>query len=114
MNFKDAVEKILVQHGDLFKSLAEHDTLEYDASQWILQNIDELKDKLKQLTPKEEDVNPESLRSIYLSQYEEEAVRIIRAEVTEAFKLDPENALRIDADCVKLVARELLKPIKEE
>lgn len=109
IDFKDAVEKILIKHGDLFKSLSKYDTLEYDTAQWMLQNKDELRAKL----PKYEEVSPESLKSLYLAQYEEEALRIIRAEVTEAFKLDAENSLRIDKETVKILTGDLLKPEME-
>lgn len=89
------------------------DILEYDAGQWIIENKEYLKERLKPFSKKQTEFFPDSLYRVYLNQYEDAAARLIMNEVTEALSLNAENRLRIDKKCIRLVARDLLEPPKE-
>lgn len=113
-SFDEVVDEILNKHSKLFEDLAKVDTLEYEAGQFIVMNKDEIKTLLRPLRKKQTDLYPDSLYSIYLQDYEEHAIKIIRDLVVSELKLDAENGLRIDRACIKLVAGDLLVPERED
>jgi hypothetical protein len=84
---------------------------EYDISEWILNHKDGLKLKLLSLYRPAYHLFPPAMLSIYLQQYEEGALSIIRKEINNQFNLDPETLLSvITVKFVKSIAPELLTP----
>jgi hypothetical protein len=107
------IDSVLEKHKDTFDRLEEKDTLEYDMSSYLLENMDSLKIKLKQFNREHHEFFPETLYNLYLDQYKEAAITLLRDEVGTALNLDPENRLRLTESIINKVAGELLSPTKE-
>lgn len=112
-SFDEIVSEVLEKHSDLVESLAEFDTLEYDVQVYLLENKEELS-KLLPVGKKREEFHPPELYDIYSAEYAENAVSILRKEISQVFSLDAENSLRIDRKCINMVARDLLSPKGED
>jgi hypothetical protein len=112
--FEETVKDILETHKNIFESLAPYDTLEYEIGEWLVHNKDSLIEKLELLKKDKVDMFPQSLYDVYLHQYEEAAINLIRSEVTQALNLDPESSFRVNKNSISLTSKELLNPIKKE
>lgn len=97
----------------LYDKFDDVEMLEWDIGEYLLDNKEKLQDKLTHLKRNQTDLYPVSLYEIYLHQYEEEAVKIIRNDISLSLNLDPENSLRVNSKLIKLLAADLLRPAKE-
>jgi hypothetical protein len=109
--FKKVYKDVLDRHSQLFQALAPYDTLEYDIAQYILQHKEGLQDKISHLYKPSWQLFPDSIQDIYLEQYEQGVLSILRDELKDAFQLDPEMMqTRISTEFIKKIASDLLIP----
>lgn len=103
-DIKEVTQEVLGRYGEMFANLAPKDNLAYDIGEWILDNQEGLKSKLRALERPLWHLMPHHLQEVFLEQFEKAAINVIRDEVAQSFGLNPEERLN-------LVGKRLLKKL---
>lgn len=113
-DFNQAVQD-LDQYSDLLKDLAEHDTLEYEISDWLLHHKAGLEEEIQKFYRPNYELFPESMYYIYLNDYKREVLKTVKEHISQGLNLNPELlAERITEDfLINLLGPRFFEPPKE-
>jgi len=121
-SFQEIADDVLETHKELFENLASIERLEktnpsqkeLEIARWLLDNKKELSEKVQEHHNKAYHLLPDSLIDIYMDNFSNKGVDIIKNEIQDIFNLTPEEMCSIlTKEFIKTVlGKEFLEPTK--
>lgn len=111
-SYNEIVEQALIDLSPILDALAPYDTIEYEISEFILKNKDELRAKIVELY-RPHHLFPDSIADVYYEEFANQALKVIQKECGEHLNLDQETILTISTESVNILDKTILSLPKE-